>query len=133
MGETNYRAVISKDPDDPKHWLVEVEGIAGVHSYGRSIREAIRNAREALGAALDYSDDQEDPEVDPVVLDTSSSLADLKEARIRYSMAERNLQSSLRVTAQELSELGITRADAGLLMEISKQRVQQILDVAAAG
>ena len=112
MGENIHRAVISRDPDDPKYWLVEVEGIDGVHSYGRSIREAIVNAREALAAALDYSDDQEDPQVEPVVLGTSSSLAELKEARITYSRAERELQSSLRTTAHELSGLGITRADA---------------------
>lgn len=43
--------------DDSDHvWLVEFPGLAGCHTYGRTMEEARANAREVLQVWLDEDD-----------------------------------------------------------------------------
>ena len=48
----NYIAVYERDPESDA-WLVHIQGIAGCHTYGRTLRQAETRIREALAAWLE--------------------------------------------------------------------------------
>lgn len=51
---TTYSVTYSRDPSDDA-WLVEVEGMPDVHTFGRTLDEAAVNAREAIAVTVDAS------------------------------------------------------------------------------
>ena len=52
---TTYSVTCSRDPGDDA-WLVEVEGMPDVHTFGRTLEEAAVHAREAIAVTVDASE-----------------------------------------------------------------------------
>jgi predicted RNase H-like HicB family nuclease len=121
-----YVAVYSRDPVDDA-WNVRIKGVAGCQTYGRSIRQAHARIREALAVWLDC--EPEDLEVrdefPPNVREVASRAVKAREAAQR---AGEKAQAEAAEAARALTELGISRRDAGELLGLSHQRVQQLVD-----
>ena len=52
---TTYSVTCRRDPRDDA-WLVEVDGMPDVHTFGRTLAEAAANAREAIAVTVDALD-----------------------------------------------------------------------------
>jgi hypothetical protein len=118
-----YNATASREG---KWWLITVEGV-GV-TQARSLRDARRAARGLISAMLDLDEDEIAVEVDPVL--DQQLAAKVRYARVKVSdldRQQREAAAASRHAARALIEAGLTGADAAAVLEISPQRVSQIL------
>jgi predicted RNase H-like HicB family nuclease len=121
----NYVAVYERDPESDA-WLVHIKGIAGCHTYGRTLRQAEARIREALAVWLDR---------DPDGLEfTSEWPPALEEVATKVSHARRNAAASAQAAGaatakavKKLDRMGLSRRDTADVLGISHQRVQQLL------
>jgi len=123
----SYRVVY--ELDESGHWIATVPTVRGCHTYGRSIHETRERIREALGLFVRGADRAR--LVDDIRLPAGvrSLLARQRDARSR---AEREQQRAsavvFRAAAALTEQLGLSLRDAGELLGVSHQRVQQLVD-----
>ena len=121
----NYIAVYERDPESDA-WLVHIQGIAGCHTYGRTLRQAETRIREALAAWL---------ERDAGGLEIASEWPpELENVATKVSQARRDADVSAQAAgeatakaAKRLERMGLSRRDTADVLGISHQRVQQLL------
>jgi predicted RNase H-like HicB family nuclease len=125
MKET-YKAVF--ELDEGGWWLARIPSVHGCHTQGRTLDQARRRLREALGLWID------DPQ--RVVFDEEIRLPRGYKAVITRSRRARERAEQERAQAQQettnaartlVGELGIGMRDAGELLGLSHQRVQQLV------
>lgn len=121
-----YKAVFERDESGA--WIVRVPVIRGCHTYGRSLDEARRRIREALSL---WVDDADDATIDEEIRLPAAARAALDRARRARARADREhdvaQQETERTARALLDDVGIGMRDAGELMGISHQRVQQLV------
>jgi len=118
------RAVYERDRSGA--WIVQVPRVPGCHTYGRTVEQA----RDRLNEALRLFD------VDPgkvMIVDDiklprrlSEAVRRARRARERAEVQRSAAQAELRAAALTLARAGLSRRDAGDLLGISRQRVQQL-------
>lgn len=129
MRKKSYTARYAFEDGD---WIVEIDGIPQVHSFGRTLARARDNIRDALALWVQATD--------PAGLVISEQFEGLPQSVVDV-VAEAN---QTRVEAAELSdraqaltadavrrlvgELGMTVRDAANLLHISHQRVHQLVE-----
>jgi predicted RNase H-like HicB family nuclease len=121
-----YVAVYERDDTDDA-WNVHIKGLDGCQTYGRSLRQAQQRIREALAVWLD---------AEPATLTIRDQLpeqltavtAQVSRARSAAERAGAKAQQQTVQAAKALTELGLSRRDAGELLGLSHQRVQQLLE-----
>jgi predicted RNase H-like HicB family nuclease len=115
-----FRAIY--ELDESGHWIVRVRDLNGCHSYGRSLSEARSRIREALG--LFVADVQHAKVVDQIRLPS-----EMRRLVVRYlaarSRAERERKQAEAAARQLAARL--SRRDAAELLNVSHQRVQQLV------
>lgn len=121
---TTYSVTYRRDPGDDA-WLVEVDGMPDVCTFGRTLEEAAVNACEAIAVTVDV----EEPEVE---LDEHFAVADidvedLVSLRDRAQELHEIYLSRQRAAALRLAEAGVSRRDSARMLGISHQRVQQLV------
>lgn len=124
-----YRVVY--ELDESGHWTATVPAVKGCHTYGRSINEARDRVREALGLFVRGADRV--PLVDDVRLPAAVRrlLARQRAARLRAEREqERSRVAVSRAVATLTEDLGLSVRDAGELLGLSHQRVQQLREAA---
>ncbi len=107
-------------------WVVRVPSIRGCHTYGRTVEQARSRLDEAL--RLFDVDPRSVTVVDEIRV-PQRLLETIRRARRSRARAERQrsaAQAALRVAASALEAAGLSRRDAGHLLGISRQRVQQL-------
>lgn len=118
---------VDYDRDESGHWIATVRGVTGCHTYGRTIEEARRRVREALATAVDNADSA--ALVDNVKLPKPIE-REVKRARsLRRDAEERSARAgeAARKTARVLlKKMGLSVRDAGTILGMSGQRVQQL-------
>jgi len=128
----SYRVVLERDASGA--WLARVPSVPGCHTYGRTLEQARRRIREALGL---WVDDAETTELRyDVVLPTAirRELRRVREARLRSSRAQREASAVTSRAAIHLTErLALSLRDAGELLGLSRQRVQQLVSASNPG
>lgn len=119
-----YTVVYRRDPEDDA-WLVEIEGMVDVHTFGRTLDEASVNTREAIAVTVDCEPDEieleEHVEVAGVDVDDVLRLREQSER-----LQDKYLQSQ-QTAARRLAEAGVSRRDSARLLGVSHQRVQQLV------
>ncbi len=129
MDEVTYRVIVERDENGA--WIARVPSIPGCHTYGRSLQQTRRRIREALELWVD------DAPRAKLEFDIRLPAAVRREidraqaARHRSAKAQREAQLTTVRAARDLTErLGISRRDAAELLELSHQRVQQLVSTA---
>lgn len=120
--EATYEVVVTRDEDG---WFVaEVPALDGCHTHGRSIAQAVNRAREAMGL-FDV------PPTAPITISLKAPVGKrikrLLELRARSEAVAREAQEETQKVATELVSQGFSVRDVGELLDVSHQRVQQLV------
>jgi predicted RNase H-like HicB family nuclease len=122
---STYKVVYERD--ESGSWIADVPSVPGCHSYGRTIEQARERVREALD--LWVRDASSAYLVDDVRL-PSRMRAAVKRARVEREKAEQQHERAQRTAAQAATELTrdlhVSLRDAGEVLGLSRQRVQQL-------
>jgi len=113
--------------DSTGWWVASVPQVPGCHTQGRTIRQARERIREALG--LFVKNVSKVRLVDDVRLpkDVRRLIDAQRVARQRIERDQEHAQETLRRAARRLAKLRVSVRDAGELLGLSHQRVQQLL------
>jgi predicted RNase H-like HicB family nuclease len=125
-GEGRYRVVIERDESGA--WIARVPSIRGCHSHGRTLDQARRRLREALGLWVDDADSAKLSEEIRLPARVRTAISRSRKARRQAKHERDRAQLAMKAAAETLvEELGLGLRDAGELLEISHQRVQQLV------
>ena len=119
-----YSVTYRRDHSDDA-WLIEIEGMPDVFTFGRTLEEAAANAREAVAVTVDASESEVQLEerfaVGGIHVDDLAGLR--KQAQeIREACPNRQRAAALR-----LAEAGVSHQDSARMLGVSQQRVQQLV------
>jgi predicted RNase H-like HicB family nuclease len=122
---STYKVVYERDEGGA--WIAEVPSVPGCHTYGRTIEQARERVREALD--LWVRDANTAYLVDDVRL-PSRLRASVKRAHLERKKAEEQHERAQRTAAKAATELTrdlhVSLRDAGEVLGLSRQRVQQL-------
>lgn len=122
------RYSVRYEKDDTDWWVATVLEINGCHTQGRSIRQARSRIREALGLFVDNADSAELVEEIVPPAGAKPLLKRLRVSRKRAEEEAAKVQSTAAEAALFLTkDVGVSIRDAGELLDLSHQRVQQLL------
>ena len=128
---SEHRVVFQVDTDG--NWLARAPQIRGCHSYGRSLSEARKNIREAIGLFVESPDTIELIEEQQLPRTVRTAITTCHQARQQAASATESAIDVTTATARFLSkEIGLGTRDIGELLGISHQRVAQLLAQDAA-
>jgi predicted RNase H-like HicB family nuclease len=115
--------------DESGAWIATVVAVPGAHTYGRSLRQVRRRTREALSLWVDDADDAELEFEVHLPRDARTALRRATTARRATLEAQRASASATSETAAFLvRNCGLSLRDAAELLDLSHQRLQQLLD-----
>jgi predicted RNase H-like HicB family nuclease len=118
-----YRVRYERDEDG--WWVATVKSIRGCHTQGRTIEEAERRVREALGLFVDGAESaalERDIRLPAKIRQELQMLSFAKKRADRASAAAQALTRKAVVDLRK--KLGLSARDAGTLLGLSGQRVQ---------
>lgn len=125
------RYTVRYERDESGWWVAQVKEAPAAITQGRTIAEARRRIREALALALDSDEKAEKAKlIDDVKLpaDARRALDSARAARKRLEVEAEHAQARTAVAVWKLiKKLGLSVRDAGELLGISHQRVQQLV------
>ena len=125
-GEGRYRVVIERDESGA--WIARVPSIRGCHSHGRTLDQARRRLREALALWVDDADSARLIEQIRLPARVRTAISRSRTARRQAKRERDRAQLAMKAAAETLvEEVGLGLRDAGELLEISHQRVQQLV------
>lgn len=128
MAEPMSIYTIRYEKDVTGWWVATVKEVRGCHTQGRTIDQARRRIREALGLFVDHADKAK--LIDDVVLPANARtlLKRVLSTRKRAEEEAIKLQNSTAEAAEVLTkDVGVSVRDAGELLGLSHQRVHQLL------
>jgi predicted RNase H-like HicB family nuclease len=126
-GSGRYTAEFRLDGDGMT-WLVQIREIPPCHTYGKSVAQARRRAREALRLFVGDADTAE--LVDDIQLpdEIGAHVKAAHDARVRAAAEQTRAQeATLRAARDLVDRLGLSVRDAAQVLGLSHQRVQQLL------
>ena len=116
--------VVEYERDEAGWWVASVRGVRGVHTQGRSIRQAERRIREALGLVI--GDAADTVELVAEVELPRAALKKVEATRKLAEMASRLPDMTREVVALLVGQFHLSRRDAGVVLGLSHQRVDQL-------
>jgi predicted RNase H-like HicB family nuclease len=129
-GETTYRVVIERDESGA--WVARVPGVPGCHTHGRTLSQARERIREALSLWVEDADSAEVVEEIRLPSEARQAIRRSAAARTRAERGREDAQLATSAAARLLVErLGLGVRDAGELLGLSYQRVQQLVSAEA--
>jgi predicted RNase H-like HicB family nuclease len=118
---------VDYERDDAGWWVATVREVAGCHTQGRTIEEARRRIREALSTAVDDADKA--ALADSVKLPKPIEREVRRAKDLRRDVEERTARAgdaARKAVRALLKDMGLSVRDAGTLLGMSGQRVQQL-------
>jgi predicted RNase H-like HicB family nuclease len=119
---------VAYERDESGWWVASVTEVRGCHSQGRTVDEARRRVREALGLFVDNSDSA--TLVDDVRLPSAAAKAvrDYEQQRKSADQQRRRASVAARRAVKELTtgKLKMSARDAAKVLGLSHQRVHQL-------
>jgi predicted RNase H-like HicB family nuclease len=120
-----YTAKYERDEDG--WWIVEVPEVQGCRSDGRTINEARRRVRQALALFVDNAESAEIVDDIRLPAPAKRSLKQVEATRRKASQAQSAAKDTATKAVRLLTkDLGLSVRDAGELLGLSYQRVQQL-------
>lgn len=120
-----YTAIAKRSGND---WLIEVPNLRGATSRARRLDQVRTVAREAIARATGtYADSLEVDVMKDLDPDVSKLIVGVSAARGRAVVAQVEASNLQRFAARELTNAGYTTRDVGTLLDVSHQRVAQLL------
>jgi predicted RNase H-like HicB family nuclease len=122
----SYTARLERESDG--RWSVELEEEPRVHTWGKTIDQALNRMREA--AAWWFQTDESSIELVPrpvLPRSTSRTVEQARKARDEARSADQLAIERTRKAAAALTSRGISMRDAAAILGISHQRVHQLL------
>ncbi|HEY3447279.1 MAG TPA: hypothetical protein VGK67_12980 [Myxococcales bacterium] len=121
----DLKVVFAKDPEG--WWIVQVPSVPGCHTQGRTIEQGVRRISEALELFDVNPKKVRLVRVFDLPKAAREAVERTAEARKRAEKEQERAQSALREAARKLAALGVSLRDAGELLGLSHQRIQQLL------
>jgi len=113
--------------DETGWWVASVPSVKGCHTQGRTIEEARRRIREALGLFVDDADEAELVDRVHLPLEARRAVQRLRRVRSKLEQIQADSMAATAEAARVLSEqLGLIVRDVGQLLGLSFQRIQQL-------
>jgi len=126
MKKTSYRVVFELDDDG--WWFVEVPKIKGCHTQALSLAQGRRRIREALALFIDDTKSVELIEDVRLPKSAAAAVSRVISARAGAEIEQKRAAAAASKTAHQLVErMGLSLRDAGELLGLSHQRIQQLL------
>jgi len=122
---TRYTAIFERDESGA--WFARIPSIRGCHTYGRTLEQARTRLREALGLWIDRPEHAVMEEVIRLPADLRTAIQRSRRTRERAERERENAQDQTRAAAEALVDEGVSLRDAGELLGLSHQRVQQLV------
>lgn len=127
MAETMRRYTVRYERDEARWWVASVRGIRGCRTQGRTLDEARRRVREALGLFVANPDATELVDDVRLPVEARRTLARFQTARQRAEREREKAGLAAKEAIRMLRRrLRLSVRDAGSLLGLSHQRVQQI-------
>jgi predicted RNase H-like HicB family nuclease len=120
-----YTAIFERD--ESGLWLARIPSIPGCHTYGRTLEQARTRLREALGLWIDHPEHAVIEEAIRLSADLRTAIQRSRRTRERAERERENAQEQTRAAAEALVDDGVSLRDAGELLGLSHQRVQQLV------
>lgn len=130
--EAVYRVVVTRDPEDARFWLADVEDLDGAHTYARSLAALDRYVREVIVLAADLPDEAEDAIC--LTWEYRTGDPDLDAAAAQLRARREQIEAEARQVAEQTSELAhrlVTEGrysvrDTAALLAVSPSRIGQL-------
>jgi len=120
-----YQVIYERDEDG--WWIARIASVAGVHSNGRTIAEARRRVREALGLAVDDAASARFEDDIRLPVGVKSALRRQAQARERAELARSEATRAQRDAAKLLvEEVELSLRDAGELLGVTQTMVRRL-------
>ncbi|GAA1951682.1 type II toxin-antitoxin system HicB family antitoxin [Catenulispora subtropica] len=121
----SYRAIAELDGD---WWVVTVPELRGVYTQGRTYDQAKSMARDAVATMLEVAANRVVVTMEVHLPDhAETAISQVEQARAARDEAAAAEQRTLAESARRLRAAGVKVVDAAALLDISKQRVYQLL------
>ena len=131
MAAMIYRVVIERD--ETGAWLARVPSVPGCHTHARTLERVRRRIREALELWVDEAREAELRFEIRLPTAIKKELDQARTTRDRSARAQREASDALSRAARDLTQkVGLSLRDAAELLDMSHQRVQQLLSARAA-
>lgn len=120
-----YKVRVERDGEG--WWVASVPSVRGCHTQAKTLAQVRQRIREALSL---FVADAESADIEFRYALPDDAMALLSEQKLARTRAERERTMAARTqrrAALRLRKLGLTVRDAGDLMGLSHQRVQQLL------
>ena len=115
-------------------WAITVDELRGIFSQARRLTQVELMARDAISLFLEVPADSFDLSVrEKLTPDAERVVAAAKEARAAAIAHQEVASERSRAAARMLAEQGLPQRDIGRLLDLSHQRVAQLLEVAPDG
>ncbi len=128
MASKRPRYVVHYERDEDGWWVASVRRVRGCHTQGRTLAQAKERIREALGlydeqaSTAILEDEIEFPD------SVKRVVTEYRKHRARIEREQREVQKCAKEAARTLTRrLGIGMRDAGEILGLSHQRVQQLV------
>ena len=109
-------------------WSVELEEEPRVHSWGKTVNQALSRVREAAALWFQTEEDHIQLVPRPVLPKTAEQTVEqARRAREQAKNADRLALEQTRKAAAALTKRGISLRDAAAILGISHQRIHQLL------
>jgi predicted RNase H-like HicB family nuclease len=121
----SYQVIYHRD--SAGWWVASVRDVPGCHSQGRTIDEARRRVREALGLFAPDADSAELTDTVRLPLRARRAVDQAQRIRARAEQAQTEARAAAEEAARVLAvDVGLSVRDVGRLLGLSHQRVHQI-------
>jgi len=114
--------------DESGTWIARVPSVRGCHTHGRTLEQARRRIREALSLWVDDAESADLVEEIRLPARVRNAISRSRAARRQAVRERERARAALEEAARTLVEdVGLGLRDSGELLEISHQRVQQLV------
>lgn len=121
-----YTARLEREKDG--RWTVELAEEPRVHTWAKTVDQALARVREAAALWFDVNEDKIELVPQPVLPKTTGrTVEQARQARQEARNADRRAVEQNKKAAAALTARGISMRDAAAILGISHQRVHQLL------